>query len=64
MNVHLNGLANVRLKYSMNAKIFSRRSDSEVKSPRLIARRTRMLNQIEIQFSHDVCLGTYTKRIR
>jgi hypothetical protein len=35
-----------------------------VKSPRLITRRTRMLNQISIWFSHEVCLGTYTKRMR
>src|SRR3954465_9906618 len=48
----------------MKARIFSRRSDADVKLPRRITRRTRMLNQISIWFSHDVCFGTYTKRIR
>jgi hypothetical protein len=48
----------------MNAKIFSRSSASDVKFPRLMTRRTRMLNQIAIWFSHDVCFGTYTNRTR
>ena len=46
--VHLNGFARVTLKYSMNAKILSRRSFTEVKFPRLITRRTKILNQISI----------------
>ena len=48
VNVHLNGFAKVRLKYSIKAKIFARRSAADVKFPRLITRRTRILNQISI----------------
>src|SRR4051812_23713315 len=40
--VHLNALAMLRLKQSMNARIFSRRSVADEKFPRLITRRTRM----------------------
>ena len=36
--VHLNGLANVSLKYAINARILSRRSLIDVKFPRLINR--------------------------
>jgi hypothetical protein len=48
VKVHLNGLAKVRLKYSMNARIRSLSSSVERKLPRYSNRRTRMLNQISI----------------
>lgn len=46
--VHLKGLANVSLKYPINARILSRRPLTDVKFQRLITRRTSMLNQISI----------------
>jgi len=39
--VHLIGLAIVRLSYSMNARMWSRKSESLVKLPRLSSWRTR-----------------------
>ena len=42
----------------------SRRSAFDRKLPRFRARRDSTLNQISTWFSHDVCLGTYTNRIR
>jgi hypothetical protein len=44
--VHLMGLAIVRLEWSMKARIWSRKSSSEVKLPRLSSLRTRILSQI------------------
>ena len=48
----------------MYARIFSRRSDTDLKFPRRNTRLTNTLNQISTWFSHDVCLGTYTNRTR
>ena len=46
--VHLNGLAQVVLKYSMNASTRSLRSSTDLKLPRLSSLRTRMLNHSSI----------------
>src|SRR5665811_560185 len=62
--VHLNGLANTWLKYSMNATNLSRRSSTEVKLPRRITLRDTMPKITSIWFSHELCLGRYWKRIR
>src|SRR3954469_4498359 len=48
----------------MYARIFSRRSATDRKSPRRNTRRANTLNQISTWFSHDVCFGTYTNRTR
>jgi hypothetical protein len=52
--VHLNGLANVLLKYSMSARIRWRRSSGEEKLARLSSRRTKILNQM-IALSASSC---------
>lgn len=64
MNVHRNGLAKTLLKYSMKRISLSRRSATEVKEPRRITFRVITPKTISIWFSHDVCLGKYTKRMR
>ena len=48
VKVHLNGFAMVSLKELMNARSFYSRFSRDVKWPRLMTRRTRMLNQTSI----------------
>src|SRR6266508_2044270 len=48
----------------MNARMRALRSSNEVKLERHSSLRTRMLNQISIWLSHEVCLGVYTNRMR
>src|SRR3954468_22482356 len=47
----------------MNRRILSLRSSSEQKLDRFSNFLTRVLNQISIWFSHELCLGVYTSLI-
>ena len=62
--VHWNGLALVRLKYSIKDKTRSLSCSTEEKLARLSRRRTRILNHSSIWLSHEARLGVYTKRMR
>ena len=48
----------------MNARIRWFKASVEAKLPRLSRRRLSMPNQISTWFSHEQCLGVYTKRMR
>ena len=57
LQVHLNGLAIVRLKYLMKSDMVLLSSSLERKFPLFSTLRERMLNQISTWFSHDACVG-------
>src|SRR3954471_705554 len=48
----------------MNSTILDLRSSSDTKLDRRRSLRTRVLNQISTWFSHELCFGVYTNRIR
>src|SRR5262249_44277372 len=62
--VHLKGLANTWLKYSINTSSFVRKSSTDVKLPRRTAYRVIIPKTISIWLSHELCLGVYTNRMR
>ena len=64
MYVHRNGLANTRLKYVMKSNSFVRKSDTEGNEPRRITFRMITPKITSIWFSHELCFGRYTNRIR
>src|SRR5947208_15383344 len=62
--VQRNGLANTRLKYAMKFNSFVRRSSTDVNEPRRITFRMITPKITSIWFSHELCFGRYTNRIR
>src|SRR6476469_3881855 len=62
--VQRNGLANARLKYAMKFNNFVRRSSTDVNEPRRITLRMITPKITSIWFSHELCFGRYTNRIR
>src|SRR6516225_4108955 len=62
--VQRNGLANTRLKYSMKFNSLVRKSSTDVKEPRRITFRMITPKITSIWFSHELCFGRYTNRIR
>src|SRR3954466_6293666 len=48
----------------MNSRIFRLRSSNDLKPDLRRSLRARVLNQISTWFSHELCLGVYTNRIR
>src|SRR5271157_3203877 len=55
--VHRNGLANTRLKYSINFSSFSHRSRTDLNDPRRITFRMITPNTSSIWFNHELCFG-------
>src|SRR5215469_545989 len=64
VKVQRNGLAKTSLKYRMKLNSLLRKSSTEVKLPRRISLRMMTPKTISIWFSHDVCFGKNTKRMR
>ena len=64
MYVQRNGLANTRLKYAMKFNSFVRKSSTDVNEPRRITFRMITPKITSIWFSHELCFGRYTNRIR
>src|SRR3982750_1809495 len=62
--VQRNGLANTRLKYAMKFNSFARKSSTDVNEPRRITFRMITPKITSIWFSHELCFGRYTNRIR
>src|SRR5258708_4627544 len=62
--VQRNGLANTRLKYVRKFNSFPRKSATEVNDPRRITFRMITPKITSIWFSHELCFGRYTNRIR
>src|SRR4051795_710070 len=62
--VQRNGLANTRLKYAMKLNSFVRKYSTEVNEPRRITFRMITPKITSIWFSHELCFGRYTNRIR
>src|SRR3982750_2880748 len=62
--VQRNGLANTRLKYAMKFNSFARKSSTDGNEPRRITFRMITPKTTSIWFSHELCLGRYTNRIR
>src|SRR3982750_2016615 len=62
--VQRNGLAKTRLKYAMKLNSFVRKSSTEVNDPRRITFRMITPKIVSIWFSHELCFGRYTNRIR
>ena len=64
MYVQRNGWANTRLKYVMKLNSFVRKSSTEVNEPRRITFRRITPNTTSIWFSHELCFGRSTNRMR
>ena len=62
--VQWNGLANTRLKYSMKFNSLLSRSSTDVNEPRRITFLMITPKTVSIWFSHELCFGVYTNRIR
>src|SRR4051794_3795665 len=62
--VQRNGLANTRLKYVIKVNSFPRKSATEGNEPRRITFRMITPKITSIWFSHELCFGRYTNRIR
>src|SRR3982750_567308 len=62
--VQRNGLAKTRLKYAMKFNSFARKSSTDVNEPRRITFRMITPKITSIWFSHELCFGRYTNRIR
>src|SRR3954452_6423599 len=62
--VQRNGLANTRLKYAIKFNSFVHKSSTDVHEPRRITFRMITPKITSIWFSHELCFGRYTNRIR